>query len=134
MTLIDTSAWIEYLRQTNSREDLLLQSLFQKKSPILVPAVVYQEVAQGARNPKDFATLTQLLDSFADFECADLRSTHGTAASIYARCTWGGFQPRSSNDCLIAAIAIEADVPLLARDRDFLHIAQIEPRLKLFNP
>ena len=133
MTLIDTSAWIEYLRQTNSREDLLLQGLLQKKQPILVPAVVYQEVVQGARNPKDFATLAQLLDNFADLQHIDLRRTHSAAASIYARCTWGGFQPRSSNDCLIAAIAIEAEVPLLARDRDFAHIAHIEPRLQLIH-
>jgi predicted nucleic acid-binding protein len=133
MTLIDTSAWIEYLRQTHSREDLLLQSLLQKKQPILVPAVVYQEVVQGARSPKDFATLAQLLDNFTDFQYVDIRSTYSAAASIYARCTWGGFQPRSSNDCLIAAIAIEADVPLLARDRDFAHIAHIEPKLKLIN-
>lgn len=131
MTLVDTSAWIEYLRQTNSSEDLLLQGLLQKKRPILVPAVVYQETLQGARSAKDFATLAQLLDNFVDFQYVDIRQTHSVAASIYARCTWGGFQPRSSNDCLIAALAIEADVPLLARDRDFLHIVHIEPRLKL---
>jgi len=133
MTLVDTSAWIEYLRQTNSSEDLLLQGLLQKKRPILVPAVVYQEVVQGARSPKDFATLVKLLDHFTDFQFTDIRSTHTMAASIYARCTWGGFQPRSSNDCLIAAIAIEANAPLVARDRDFLHIAHIEPRLQLLN-
>ncbi len=133
MALIDTSAWIEYLRQTNSREDLLLQKLLQKKQPILVPAVVYQEVVQGARTPRDFATLVQLLDNFADIQYLDLRRTYRAAAVIYARCTWAGFQPRSSNDCLIAAIAIEAEVPLLARDRDFLHIAHIEPKLKLLN-
>lgn len=133
MTLVDTSAWIEYLRQTHSREDVQLQALLQNKRPILVPSVVYQEVVQGARNPKDFATLAQLLDNFADFDGTDSRATHSAAASIYARCTWAGFQPRSSNDCLIAAIAIEADAPLLARDRDFASIAHIEPRLKLID-
>jgi predicted nucleic acid-binding protein len=38
---------------------------------------------------------------------------------------------RSANDCLIAACAIEANEPLLARDRDFAQIAQVEPKLKL---
>ena len=54
-----------------------------------------------------------------------------SASLLYARCRWKGFAVRSPNDCLVAAYAIEADEPLLARDRDYVQIAHIEPKLKL---
>ena len=54
-----------------------------------------------------------------------------TRAADGRGCRWQGLPVRSANDCLIAACAIEANEPLLARDRDFAQIARIEPRLKL---
>ena len=47
------------------------------------------------------------------------------AASIYRACRRIGHTVRSTNDCLIAAIAIRNDVPVLHRDRDYDVIAQI---------
>jgi predicted nucleic acid-binding protein len=38
---------------------------------------------------------------------------------------------RSPLDCVVAACALEADMPLLARDQDFAALARIEPKLKL---
>jgi predicted nucleic acid-binding protein len=34
-------------------------------------------------------------------------------------------------DCIVAACALEADIPLLARDSDFSDICRIEPKLRL---
>lgn len=36
-------------------------------------------------------------------------------------------------DCVVAACALEADLPLLARDRDFSEICRIEPKLHLIS-
>jgi predicted nucleic acid-binding protein len=41
------------------------------------------------------------------------------AAEIYRACRRAGETIRSLNDCLIAAIAIRNDVPVLHNDRDF---------------
>src|SRR5689334_13505346 len=47
-----------------------------------------------------------------------------TAAGIYAQGRRRGYTIRASTDCLIAAIAIENDVPVWHRDRDFAVIAK----------
>ena len=49
------------------------------------------------------------------------------AGEIYRIIRAGSFTIRSSNDCLIAAIAMHHDVTLLHGDRDFDYIAQFFP-------
>ncbi len=46
------------------------------------------------------------------------------AAAIYRHCRSQGATVRRLNDCLIAAVAIRAGVPLLHADQDFDQIAQ----------
>jgi predicted nucleic acid-binding protein len=46
------------------------------------------------------------------------------AGAIYRACRRAGETVRRANDCLIAAIAIRHDLPLLHRDRDFDAIAR----------
>jgi predicted nucleic acid-binding protein len=47
------------------------------------------------------------------------------AGEIYRTARARSFTIRSSNDCLIAAIAIHHDIVLLHGDRDFDYIAQV---------
>jgi predicted nucleic acid-binding protein len=49
------------------------------------------------------------------------------AGEIYRVARGGSFTIRSSNDCLIAAIAMHHDVTLLHGDRDFDYIARFFP-------
>ena len=44
---------------------------------------------------------------------------YDTAATLYRRCRGEGETVRRLIDCLIAAVAIGADVPVLHRDADF---------------
>jgi predicted nucleic acid-binding protein len=46
-----------------------------------------------------------------------------TAAEIYRLCQRAGETIRSVNDCLVAAIALRREVPVLHKDRDFDAIA-----------
>ena len=62
-----------------------------------------------------------------------LRQPRFEASRLYASCRRAGKTPRSSNDCLIARIAVEHDLHLLEDDRDFEAIATVEKGLKLFN-
>ena len=131
--MVDTSAWIEYLRATGSRADQRVLRALRSGEPIVVPAVVLQEVLQGARSPTHFIQLQRELDQLPVFEPGNLADLHRHAAQLYARCRWQGLTPRSPNDCVVAACALEADLPLLARDADFDAIASIEPQLKLLS-
>lgn len=49
------------------------------------------------------------------------------AAAIHRRCRVRGETVRNMTDCLIAAVAIREDVPILALDRDFEVIARHTP-------
>ena len=50
--LVDTSAWVEYLRATGSAQDIALGRALQSEDGVLMPAVVLQELLQGARSPQ----------------------------------------------------------------------------------
>ncbi|MBC7601746.1 MAG: PIN domain-containing protein [Ramlibacter sp.] len=128
--IIDSSAWIEFLRSTGSAVDLRVRRALRRREPLRMPDVVYQEVLQGAASATHFIRMQQHLDQVPAFVPDDSRELARQAALLYARCRWQGITPRSSNDCLIASCAVEANEPLLHSDRDFELIARVEPNLR----
>ena len=131
--IVDTSAVIEFLRGTGSVVDHRLAQGLKAGDALYLPSVVIQEVLQGARNASEFVRLQIQMDHLPLFEPEDVHELHRQAALLYARCRWQGLTVRSPIDCIVAACALEADMPLLARDRDFAAIAHIEPNLKLIS-
>ena len=129
--IVDTSAVIEFLRGTGSRTHRALAQALRDEIALWIPAVVLQEVLQGARDASHFVRLQSQLDQLPMFEPDDVCELHRQAALLYARCRWRGVTVRSPMDCVVAACALEADMPLLARDRDFSEICRIEPKLRL---
>ena len=129
--IVDTSAWIEFLRGSGSRSDLALQQAFKNASAILIPEVVYREVLQAAGSVAHFIQLQTALDELAHYVSPDSYELARSASLLYAQCRWRGITIRSPNDCLIAACAIEADVPVLHADCDFLTLASVDKRLQL---
>ena len=129
--IADTSAWVEFLRATGSRCDLLLRKAFRAEQTVWMPVVVLQELLQGARNPAQFTRLEAQLGRLPGLDALDPRDVARDAAMLYARCRWQGLTVRSPNDCVVAACAIASDLPVLARDRDFKSIASVEPALRL---
>ena len=61
LMLVDTSAWIEWLRATGSRPDRILTSAFERGEPVSVTGIVVQEVLQGGGGAVQLAELRQLL-------------------------------------------------------------------------
>ena len=88
----------------------------------------------GAESPERFTKWNHVLAELPMIEASNMRPLATDAAKIYAICRWNAFTPRSANDCLIAAYAIHASMPLLHADRDFIGIAKHEPRLRLVPP
>jgi predicted nucleic acid-binding protein len=131
--MVDTSAVIEFLRGTGSSTHRLLAQALRDEASLWIPAVVLQEVLQGARDARHFVRLQTQLDQLPVFEPEDVCELHRRAALLYARCRWRGVTVRSPMDCVVAACALEADMPLLAQDRDFSEICRIEPQLRLIS-
>ena len=129
--LVDSSVWVAYLRGDPSVEVGLLLTALKRADPVWIAPPILQEVLQGADTPERFARWEGILSKLPILVDHDSRSAARDAAHLYARCRWAGITPRSANDCLIAMTAIAAHMPVLHRDRDFLAIATVEPRLML---
>lgn len=124
MVLIDTSAWIEYLRDTGSFSCLRVGELLANDVPIATCDTVVMEILAGPTSEHAANELMHLLDRCRFYPARPLFDSTG-AAAIYRTCRRAGFTPRRLNDCLIAAIALEHDLSVLQQDRDFDRIAEV---------
>lgn len=126
MTLVDTSAWIEYLRATGSTTHHQVRQLLIEGSPIHTTDAVVMEVLAGARDEAHAAQLRQLLLR-CDFIAINGLGDFEEAAALYRRCRRAGSTVRALTDCLIAAVAVRAGVAVLQADRDFDAFARHTP-------
>ncbi len=123
MILVDSSAWIEYLRATESPTDHRLTGLLGEELEIAITDFVAMEVLAGARSPQNDHDLRRLLERAVPLPSRPFFD-HEVAAQIYRTCRVAGDTPRKLADCLIAAVAIQRDLPILHNDRDFDLIAR----------
>jgi predicted nucleic acid-binding protein len=128
--LVDTSVWIDSLRQVDNAPARYFRSLIADRAPYGITGVIYQEVLQGARGEQDFEQLRSHLGSLTFWHPLDPVETYAEAADLYRRCRVRGVTVRSTLDCLIARLAIEHGLLLVHNDRDFDHISSVEPGLK----
>lgn len=124
--VVDTSAWVEYLRATGSPADAALTDAVRASDDIGVPDVVRLELLAGAGTDVQVRDLQRLLGRFHALPAAS-PADHETAAALYRAARRTGATVRSLLDCLVAAAALRTDSPLLARDRDFEVIARVSP-------
>ena len=128
--LVDSSVWIDLLRDVQTPQTLVLRGLLPRREAALT-AVIYQEILQGAATPERFTKLKRYFHTLPFLNPAHPIETWEAAAELYMRCRRRGYTPRSPHDCLVARIALEHRTLLLHDDRDFELIAEVEPRLKL---
>jgi predicted nucleic acid-binding protein len=126
LILVDTSAWVEFLRATGSGAHARVRSLIQQDASLATTDVVVMEVLAGARDDDHRDRLRGLLR-----RCEHL-ATEGPldyedAAEVYRTCRQSGATVRRLTDCLIAAVAIRNGVAVLHRDTDFDVIARHLP-------
>ncbi len=115
MILIDTSAWIEFLRDTGSPVCTHVDTVLAGDVAVCDP--IRMEVLAGARSDEHLRDLRGLLAraSLIPTEPTD----YDDAAALYRTCRRSGDTVRKLIDCLIAAVAIKAGTPVLHADHDF---------------
>lgn len=123
MILIDTSAWVEFLRATGSpaceRVDALLDHEIATCDPVRM------ELLAGARDEQHLNDLRRLLARAT--LVASVPGDYEHAAALYRSCRQNGATVRKLIDCLIAAVAIRAKLPVLHADADFDRLARYTP-------
>ncbi|MBI2710956.1 MAG: PIN domain nuclease [Actinobacteria bacterium] len=115
MILVDTSAWVEFLRDTRSPTCELVDELLAAKVATCHP--VRMEVLAGARDERHLKDLRGLLARATLLPTDAL--DYETGASLYRTCRTRGEPVRKLIDCLIAAVAIRHDVEVVHADVDF---------------
>lgn len=121
--IVDTSAWVEYLRDTGSPVHLALRDAVATGRHVATPAPAAMELLAGCRSEGAAAKLARLLARFEVLDTAGLADFED-AALIQRICRRRGSTVRSMVDCLVAAAALRTGRPVLAQDRDFATIAQ----------
>ena len=124
MILVDSSAWIDYLRQTESTADRRLLAAIENEEELAVTEPIVMEVLAGARDAQQLRALERLLNTAEMLSVGWLEGWHEGAA-LFRACRAAGVTVRSLFDCLIASVALREDVSLLTSDRDFTGIARV---------
>lgn len=121
--LVDSSAWIEFQRATGSPAHLRLRRAIEADEPLATTGTVILEVLAGARDESHARDLERLLGRCRLLPVQEPFDAH-LAAFVYRACRRQGTTVRRLPDCLIAAVALRAGVPLLQHDADFELIAR----------
>jgi predicted nucleic acid-binding protein len=130
MILVDSSAWIEYLRDIGSTTCHRVDELLSVDAAMATCDTVVMEILAGPMGEREAVKLLRLLDRCRFFPTRPLLDSTG-ASGIYRACRRAGLAPRSLSDCLIASVAIENSLTILHQDRDFDLIADATGLLEI---
>jgi len=130
-TIIDTSIWVSYYNSVKDENSELVNKLIDDDEIIVLP-VILQETLQGIRKDNIFTLTKELLLSYNYLKIDTVKSAI-ISAELYRFLRQKGITIRKPNDCLIAAICIDNDIPLFHNDKDFDNIAK-HTSLKIYKP
>jgi predicted nucleic acid-binding protein len=118
--LVDTTVWIDFFRGTNTRQVSVLEESIGRQDELFYCGVILTEILQGISRKKQSQHVKSLFGSllYLDFS----HDIYIQAADIYVKLREKGVTVRKTIDCLIAALAISNELPLLHSDKDFIPI------------
>jgi predicted nucleic acid-binding protein len=125
MMLVDTSVWIDFFNGNNS--DIKVQTLInalKQGIDIYITDIILTEILQGIKEENRYTVVKNSILTLK-FAHALNFETYIHASDIFRNCRKSGITVRKTIDCLIAAIAIENNLPLLCKDNDFINIAKV---------
>ncbi|HEX2040492.1 MAG TPA: PIN domain nuclease [Acidimicrobiales bacterium] len=120
MILVDTSAWVEFLRDTGSAVCNEVDRLLGARCAVTDPVVM--EVLAGARDDRHLRDLRGLLARAQLLRCESI--DYEAAALLYRACRTRGVTVRRLVDCLIGAVAVRHQARILHMDADFDTLAE----------
>ena len=118
MIVVDSSVWVDFFNGTSTPEVERLDASLGVM-PVAIGDLILVEVLQGFRRETDMATARQLFDSIPVIEMLGLANAY-KAAQNYRALRRQGITVHKTIDGIIATACIEAALPLLFSDRDFL--------------
>ena len=117
MVIIDTSAWIEYLQDglplVVNKVDLCLE-----QDLVGIGDLVYCEIMQGIRSPRERREVSALLLSLPQFDMVGFSVAEKSAAN-YRLLRSKGVTVKKTIDVLIGTFCAENGMQLIHHDSDF---------------
>ncbi len=124
MVLVDTSVWIDVLRDSRgAKREALARAV--GGDDVVLSRFIQLELLQGCRDEREWGLLKEYLDAqeYLDLSPDSWRE----AARVYFDLRQKGRTIRSPIDCCIAQAAMDHGALLLHRDHDFETIASARP-------
>lgn len=115
--LVDTSVWIDLFAGRDTPQVGILEQTIRQGDDIALCGIILTEVLQGIRDDRQFKRVRRDLRPVLMLPMAEPVFVH--AAQLFRQLRKQGLTIRMTNDCTIAATAIEHGVALLHNDRDF---------------
>ena len=121
-TIIDTSIWVNYFNSVKDQKSKWVNELIDLDEVIVLP-VILQETLQGIKGDKIFDLTKELILSYKLLNVEPFSSAI-RSAELYRFLREKGITIRKPNDCLIASICIDNNIPIFHNDKDFNNIAK----------
>ncbi len=117
MIFIDTSAWIEYFRDSRPEIVRLIDQCLEKEL-VAMGDLVYCEVMQGISSNQERQKVSSLFLSLPKFDMVGFKIATN-AADNYRLLREKGLTIRKTIDVIIGTFCVEHDFSLIHFDRDF---------------
>jgi len=123
--LVDTSVWIDFFAARNVQHVATLEQSIIDSENLALCGIVLTEILQGIADDTAHRRVQRYLSPLIMLPMPE--TVFVRAAAIYRTLRKKGITIRKSNDCIIAATALEHHCQLLHNDKDFMPIAEHFP-------
>ncbi len=126
MIVVDTTVWVDFFRGRDQPHVTELIALVKHDAGVALTDVILTELLQGLRTEQQARRVEKRLKAFDILRLQPL-DDFTRAAELYRTARSKGYTIRRAIDCLIAAVCVRENVPLLHNDADFDRLAKVTP-------
>ncbi len=125
MILVDTSVWIDFFAGRDLLHVANLEQLILNNEDLALCGIILTEILQSIADDTTHRRVQRYLTPLIMLPMPE--AVFIRAANIYRNLRKQGITIRKTNDCIIAATALEHHCLLLHNDKEFLPIAKHYP-------
>lgn len=122
MIVVDSSIWIDYFQDSESRGAKSLNQALSAGEDIALLPIIVTEVLMGFKDDRSFRSARSILIRVPQIPITSEICIH--AANLYRTLQKKGVTVRGAIDCIIAQACLNAASELMTLDRDFVGIAR----------
>ena len=122
MILVDTSVWIDFFAGRDLPHVSALERFILDSEDLALCGIILTEILQGIADDASHQRVRHYLRPLIMLPMPE--TVFVKAADLYRKLRRKGITIRNTNDCIIAATALEFQCQLLHNDRDFSLIAK----------